>query len=659
MRITVFYCLLLCFAFPHVTELRAQTREADSLRNILAANPDTSQFKAYKDMCWVFLDLGQYDSAEVWADRFYNSGEELSSNQFKAEGRYMKGIALARRGGHDPEAVEAQTQAMDYYELSGNLSGQGFANLMIGFVYYNQKNYSGARVYWLKSRELFIKASNDLGLANVYTNLGALEKQDGNLSAAQNLFLQALSIFRANRKPIGVANNLSELSDLKMMQYDLVSDSTRKAELSDSALAFQREALELYRKIGNAHGVVTLWTGLARYYAHVGNQEMAKTYADSSFSHVLTADSKSDLRDVYAVYSQIYELRGDYRNALEYHRKWATLDDSLRGAETAEKTTTTIAAYEAEQKQKQVEYDKKIARLIMIGVAIGLALTIAIVFITYRAYKKSKSFVALLAERNSVISQKNADITDSIQYSKRIQQALLPDEKQVKSVLGEAFVFYKPKDIISGDFYWMQERGGKIFFMAADCTGHGVPGALMSMIGTTLLNESVLERNLSDPGMILDDVRSGIIRSLRQEDDDQSTKDGMDGALCVYDRATSMLLYAGAYNPVWIFRKKQLIELDADKFPVGISGSELRQFTTKSISLETGDIVYAFTDGYVDQFGGPKGKKLKYSGMRELLIKVSDLPVTEQHKRIEEFFLEWRGVHEQLDDVCVIGLRIN
>lgn len=613
-------------------------------------------------MCWAFLNAAQFDSVEAWADRYYEAGVQLSSDKFRAEALYMKGVSLARRGGHDPEAVEVQTQAIEIYKTEQNYSGLGFSNLMIGYVYYGQLDYPTAKLYWQKSKEYFMQAGNAVGLANVYTNLGVLEMADSNYSAAEDLFRQALDIFRAEGRRGGIATCLNELASVKMAQYTASTDSLERKRIAGEAYQFIREAIEGRRSAGDFDGIVTAWNMLGNYYLKIGLADSAILYGDSCLTSGTAHGAKDDIRDAHSLLAQAYKLKGDYKQAYFHLEVSESMDDSLRGAETANKTASVIANYEAEQIRKQVDYDKKISRLITLAVAGGLLLTLALCIVAFRAYRKSRSFSAQLKEQNDIISRKNADITDSIQYSRRIQEALLPESKQVKKILGDGFVFYKPKDIISGDFYWIQERGNKVFFMAADCTGHGVPGALMSMIGTTLLNESVVEKHIEQPGAILDDVRTGIIRSLKQQDEsgeEGKTKDGMDGALCMFDRSNRQLYFSGAYNPLWIIRNKEVLEFKADKFPIGISGAELKPFNTHKVETRSGDMVYIFTDGYADQFGGEQGKKLKYAGLRELLLSLATLNADEQHSKLERHFSTWKGNLEQVDDACIIGVRID
>lgn len=662
MRATQFSLPVVLIALLTCVNMRAQTPKADSLRKVLSAPADTSQFGAYKDLCWEFLNQSLFDSAQVAADRFFSAGDALNSDRFRAEGRYFKGIALARRGGNEAEAVEAQTEALSYYEKEGNKSGQGFANLMVGFVYYNQRNYVTAETFWLKSRQFFMDAGDEVGLANVYSNLGAIKIETGDYRSARNLLTQALAIFEAHRKFGGVANCLSDLTVVCIEEYKLTTDSVRKKHLADSGLFCASRAIEVARMRNDQHLLAFTWNTMADYYAAVGQSDKALLYNDSAMQSASSLQSMNVVRDALSTYADIYEQKGDYRSALEYYRKWAELNDSISGAESVDKTTAAMASYEARKKAQEVEYEKRQAQLITIAVIIGLCLAAALAVVAFRAYRKSRKFSAQLADQNAIISQKNADITDSIQYSKRIQEALLPDQKQVRTILGDAFVLYRPKDIISGDFYWVQERDNKVFFMAADCTGHGVPGALMSMISSTLLNESVLEKHLAEAGAILDDVRTGIIRSLKQQDEagpEDKTKDGMDGALCVFDRQTRKLTFAGAYNPLWVVRNTELIEIAADKFPVGISGAELKSFGTQHVDVRSGDMIYVFTDGFADQFGGPSGKKLKYSGFRKIIVEIASLTADEQQKRLSAFFDDWKGSLEQVDDVCVIGVRID
>jgi ligand-binding sensor domain-containing protein/serine phosphatase RsbU (regulator of sigma subunit) len=258
-----------------------------------------------------------------------------------------------------------------------------------------------------------------------------------------------------------------------------------------------------------------------------------------------------------------------------------------------------------------------------------------------------------LENNKDIIEQKNKDIMDSIHYAKRIQSAILPSDKIVNEYLKDSFILYKPKDVVAGDFYWMEHKDGTVLFAAADCTGHGVPGAMVSVVCNNALNRSVREYGLTNPGEILDKTRDIIVQEFEKSDED--VKDGMDIALCSLKE--NILEYSGAHNPLWIIRKGEIIETKANKQPIGQFDNP-QPYTTHKFELQKEDVIYIFSDGYVDQFGGAKGKKFKSRAFKELLLSIQDKSMLEQNKIIDDAFETWRGSLEQIDDVCIIGVRV-
>jgi ligand-binding sensor domain-containing protein/serine phosphatase RsbU (regulator of sigma subunit) len=266
---------------------------------------------------------------------------------------------------------------------------------------------------------------------------------------------------------------------------------------------------------------------------------------------------------------------------------------------------------------------------------------------------------AEVVEKNKELDEINKDITASIRYAKRIQDAILPPDDYVRKHLPNTFVLFKPKDIVSGDFYWMDDRENSVIVAAVDCTGHGVPGAFMSIVGHNLLDRVVTEQNLTQPAQILDELNRSLTWTLRQKDlEDNTVRDGMDISLCTFHRDNGLLEFAGAYNPLWLVREKEVIEVKANKFPIGNSkAGDTKKFTNHKIPLRHGDTVYIFSDGFADQFGGASGKKFKSAAFKQLLISAQHLNMEEQRELLNRTIEEWRGNHEQVDDILVIGIR--
>jgi len=292
--------------------------------------------------------------------------------------------------------------------------------------------------------------------------------------------------------------------------------------------------------------------------------------------------------------------------------------------------------------------------------------------------EKVEERTAEVVKQSKEIERKNKDIIDSITYAKRIQDAILPSSEMFTKQLSQTFVLFQPKDIVSGDFYWLANKDNKSLFAAVDCTGHGVPGAFMSIVGYNLLDKIVGEYGTTEPDQILNELNKGVANTLRQEVASDAIKDGMDISLCSFDKETNILEYAGAYNPLYIISKNKLevingetiepnmvadnglmlYEIKADRFPIGYYSEGTNSFSKHSFQLNKGDVIYLFSDGFADQFGGEKGKKFRYKQLKELLLSINHLTMEEQKIKLQEVFNNWIGEFEQVDDVIVIGSKL-
>lgn len=262
-------------------------------------------------------------------------------------------------------------------------------------------------------------------------------------------------------------------------------------------------------------------------------------------------------------------------------------------------------------------------------------------------------------KQKNLVELKNTEIMESITYAKRIQEAVLPSTSIMSDYFKNSFILYLPKDVVSGDFYWVANVDNKLIFAAADCTGHGVPGAFLSLIGNQLLNKIVIDNKITQPDKVLDYLKKGVVQTLQQNTDGEERKEGMDIALCVIDKENQTLEYAGAYNPCYIVRNNKLQEYKADRMPVGVYFKKQgNPFQLNTIQLRPDDTLYIFTDGFADQFGGPKNKKYKYRPFRQFLMHIHERPMNEQRDALVTEFNNWRKDNEQVDDVLIIGVKI-
>ncbi len=455
-------------------------------------------------------------------------------------------------------------------------------------------------------------------------------------------------------------------------------------EITDSVNKYSNIVLPRLKASGNRISYAGNLYNIGVYYNKVEDYKTALYYL------ILAAKEEQDnlqLRmDIRSSRAFAHYYLGDYKASAQLYAGCNRLKDSLSVIQSVDKLTEMEVKYETGKKEEQLkrlgaekeitDLKAKHSRIWLIAASIGILFVVVVAVILLKQNRNRQKANKLLQHQNDEIVHQKKEITDSINYAKRIQLAILPPDKMVKQLLPNAFVLYKPKDVVSGDFYWMEEKNGMVMFAAVDCTGHGVPGAMMSVVGLNLLNQAVKEKGLTTPSDILKHLDSGVTDTLRQSGDTDSIKDGMDLSLCSYNPKTLELQYSGAFNNLWVVRKnisssykpitknevffeEHLLEIKADKFPIGSNLDGVADnYNNYKLQLQKGDCVYLYSDGYADQFGGPKGKKFKYNSLKKFLVSVHHLPPEEQREKLLIAFENWRGNLEQVDDVLVIGLCV-
>ena len=547
----------------------------------------------------------------------------------------------------------------------------------IAGIHKAQKQYENAKQYYDKAIKLAIKNTDKKGLANVYNNLGALLRDQEKYREAIIEYRKALNI----RKEIGDEKGL--ISTMINMGESYNNINPRKG------LQYIEEGLSLAKEINAKKDIMYALMALAGNYNERGKFNEAIDLYNEAIEKAKALESLRDEREIEEDVYEAYLALNDYENALEYHIKYHETFKNLKEKENqelierehirnlnnehdAELNLLNVKAesLEKEQKQQQITF-------LLSGLA-GL-IVISLIIRSNRLQRKSYKIIEtkkaevevqknIAEKQKEVVELKNKEITSSIQYAKRIQTAILPSQKKLDRIGLDCFVAYQPKDIVSGDFYWFEKIGSKVYFTAADCTGHGVPGAMVSVVCSNALTKAVRELGIREPSEILDKVSEIIEENFDNSDEDIA--DGMDLSLVCLDLQTLKMKYAGANNPLYIVKKAfdpdqmnliengvGLIELKADIQPIGKYFARV-PFTQKELQLSKGDIIYSFSDGFADQFGGPKGKKYKYKPFKRLLMQMADDTMEVQRYELLEEFNRWRILEEQIDDVCIVGVRV-
>lgn len=637
------------------------------------------------------------NSAKVLSEK--SKYEEGTANAFCMEGEIN--YLLSEYG----LAKTNFTEALSHYNKTRQPVGVAEAYEGLGKIAYQMGELDASLTYYSEALTIFEKNNYKDGLAGLYINLGLLYEDSRNEPQAIEYYNKAMALAKETNDIVSEASSYTNLGNIFSNQGNY-----------KKAIEYLEISLKLKRKVGNRKGEGTSLNNLGAIYYGMGEKDKALEYFQQAYQIYLELDDKkssfpscNNIGSIYydnkdypkakEYYDKAYELAielnslskkilslenltllhrdmGDYKKAVDYSVQCWSLKDTLYNKDQAEITAEMQTKFASEKKQQENEIlnlKVKSESFIKTIFIIAAGVLGVLVFFVFRGLKQKQKANHALEEKNKIIEEQkqtvenqkhiveeqNKDITDSIRYAERIQSAILPPDKQWNTLLPQSFVYYKPKDILSGDFYWIEQKGDLVFVAAADCTGHGVPGALISIVNYNLLNKAVLEKDLNDPADILNYVNNQLIVALHQTYQESSVKDGMDISLCVMNTKTLEMNYAGANNPIYIIKSDEFLQINADKFPVGAFVEEqIQTFTTKNIQLHCNDLIYLFSDGYADQFGGEKGKKFKYKQLKDILEENKQLPMEEQSAILADRFESWKGALEQVDDVLIIGIRI-
>jgi tetratricopeptide (TPR) repeat protein len=594
--------------------------------------------------------------------------------------------------GDIPRAVEYFLKSQKIKEELGDLPAVANTYNNISVIFKEQKQYEEALNYLQKAIEINSIINDKRALAVCLLNQGMLFHEIGNIKEALKKVKKSLEINCEVGAKQGEINSLFSLGEIYLSGGQI-----------DSSKIFLKKAEKLCIETGDKRNLGNVHILLAKNLTKTKAYNEAIHYAYSALTLAKAVNTIILQRDTHEVLAYINEMKGNHKESLIHYKNFITLRDTLSNNDRSKRIMQLQmqAKYDKVIETERIKQEKDMAvaqletqRQVLVSrsfmLITFLSLIIAgIAFYHYRVNKKlsislrqqkeeiEQQTEEIVTQSNEIENQRNlvtlqrdrimelfTEISESVMYAQRIQQALFPSTKLLGKLLGEHFVFMRPKQVVSGDFCWIARSGDSTYVATVDCTGHGMPGAFMSMLGTTLLNELILHQANCAPNLMLDFLRDKVISTLNQTEQNQDDADGMDISLIKINFDTLQLDYAGANMPVWIVRQSdsndssaQLFELLPDRMPISYF-YKMEPFKLQSFNLQKGDTIYMFSDGYADQFGGKNEKKFQIKQFRKLLLSISHLPTSEQKLELRENFIKWQGDNYQVDDVIVLGIRI-
>jgi tetratricopeptide (TPR) repeat protein len=580
------------------------------------------------------------------------------------------GAIYDMKGNYD-KALENHFASLKITQEIGDKNGIALSYNNIGIIYKKLGNYDKALENHFASLKITQKIGDKKGIANCYNNIGINYREKGNYDKALEFYFTSLKIRKEIEDKYGIA-----------ISYNNIGAIYGEKGNYEKALENYLASLKIRQEIGDKKGIATSYNNIGINYLKQHKIKEAKDQHLLTLAIAKQIGAKDDIRLAYLCLAQCDSASRNWKGAYEYHKLYKEFNDSIFNEESEKKTSQMSALYESEKKDGEIKLlnkdrekqaavsaeESKRQRTILFSVIGGLLLVVVFsvfMFNRWRITKQQKNIIEeqkiVVEHQKEIVEEKNKEITDSITYALRIQTAILPPQKIVKQYLDDSFILYKPKDIVAGDFYWMEtalssEGGELILFAACDCTGHGVPGAMVSVVCHNALNRAVREFGLREPAAILDKTAEIVIENFSKSEEE--IKDGMDISLCAYNSKTKTMQWAGANNPLWLLRNGELIETKADKQPIGMN-EDSKPFTNHTFNLNTTDTIYLFTDGFADQFGGETGqKKLTRKRFKDLILTIQSKTLQEQGIALDKFITEYRKEIEQIDDILVMGVKV-
>ncbi|MDQ3192241.1 MAG: tetratricopeptide repeat protein [Bacteroidota bacterium] len=553
-------------------------------------------------------------------------------------------------------------KALEYYHKSLKIREEikdkkGVATSLnnIGNIYDNQNDTHTALEYYNRSLKIREEIDDREGIARSLNNIGFIYGKQGNTFKALEYYNKSLTIREEIKDKKGIATSLNNIGNIFEDMGDI-----------PAALEYHQKSLKIREEMNDKGGIAGSLKNIGYLELKSGNLSSAKEKALRGLALSREIGSPDHISANSGLISKVAKMQGNTKEALEMYELHILMRDSIKNEETEKASIKQQSKYEFE---KQIaisdkEHEKQLAvsaeqekkqRIISYSAGGGLVMVVLFSIFIFNRLRVTRQQKVIIENQKKIVEEKHKEITDSIQYAKRIQEAILPSISSIQENLSDQFLLFRPKDVVAGDFYWLEPYGDVVYFAVADCTGHGVPGAMVSVVCSTALSKAVLEEKITQTGKLLDRTRELVIERFAKSGEE--VKDGMDISLCALNTKTLKLQWSGANNPLWIINNDQLNIYKPDKMPIG-KYDKPKPFTTHDIQLDKGDIIYIFSDGYSDQFGGLKGKKFMSKQLENLIRSVYRKTLSEQKEILFNSFEAWKGQLEQVDDMCLMGVKV-
>jgi tetratricopeptide (TPR) repeat protein len=663
----------------------------------------TLQAAVFGNLGNYYGNQGEYQKGLDYFERALRITRQLGNKKGTASKYSNMGNLYGDMGDYQ-KAISCYFKALKLANEVNHQPLQMVSLINLGSTYMTIHENETALRYFMQAQKLADKLGNKMAQSANFTNIGIIYHEKRDYNNALKYYNNAVNLDRATGNRHSQANNLLNIGSLYQDQKQFAR-----------GLEYYLQAKKIFEEINSVHGLAGALNNTGLSYADLGKLDLAEKSLKEAYQIAVELKSLDLLKDSHNHLAVLYELKHQPAKALYHYKEYILYRDSIfneentrtnlqkemqfnydkkaaadsvKFAKEKELRNIRIAKQDAELSARNAELRARRTQQYLLYGGLALVLVFAgFMFNRFRITQKQKIIIEQkekeTREQKHIIEEKHKEITDSINYAERIQRSFLATTQLLDENLKEYFVLFQPRDVVSGDFYWAAQKPGRpkdehlnnasplnveqpeakhylnhpVFYLAVcDSTGHGVPGAIMSILNITCMEKAA--ETETEPSAILNLTRTGIIERLKKDGSPEGGKDGMDAALLKFDFPGRLLSFALANNPLWLIRNGTLTEFAPDKMPVGKHDQQHFPFTQHQVNLQNGDLIYIFTDGYSDQFGGPKGKKFKHTKLKELLLQHSNLPLKEQHHQLVRSFEQWKGNLEQIDDVCMIGIRL-